>query len=131
VRRFLTILLFGLYLASATETYQLLKMPLLVQHFIKHKADNPETTLFAFLEMHYAQPQTYDDDWQQDMQLPFKVHDVEFHSLPVICVHEQTPDTRAPERLLPAHEPSMLSMVGYSSRYPGKIFQPPRLSFLS
>jgi hypothetical protein len=102
-------------------------MPLLVQHFMKHKADNPETTLFAFLEMHYAHPQTYDDDWQQDMQLPFKVHDVEFHSLPVICVNAQTPDTRAPERLLPTHEPIVLSDGDYCSCYSGKIFQPPRL----
>jgi hypothetical protein len=115
-----------LYLASATETYQLLKMPLLVQHFIKHKAENPETTLFAFLEMHYAQPQTFDDDWQQDMQLPFKIHHVEFHNLPVICISAPVHDTRAPERLLPTHEPIVLSDVAFNSCYSGKIFQPPR-----
>ena len=60
------------YLLGATNAYQLLKFPLLVSHFIKHKKENSEITLGSFLKMHYVDPQPMDADYDQDMQLPFK-----------------------------------------------------------
>jgi len=55
VRKATTIFLTTLYILGATEAYQLLKLP-----FSK------------FIDIHYFTTATYDSDYQQDMQLPFK-----------------------------------------------------------
>ena len=71
MRRRFAYLLLALYLCTATEAYQLLKLPLLAVHFVQHCNEDPNMTIMAFLEMHYAEEMVYDEDWQQDMQLPF------------------------------------------------------------
>ena len=60
------------YLFGATDADQLLKIPLLVTHFIKHKQESPYMTLGSFFRMHYVDPQPFDADYKEDMQLPFK-----------------------------------------------------------
>ncbi len=72
VKKKLAILLASVYLFGATDAGQLLKLPLLISHYIKHKEENPQTTLISFFKMHYVDPQPYDADYAQDMQLPFK-----------------------------------------------------------
>ena len=62
----------ALYLLGATEAYQLLKVPYLVGHYKTHKQFNHELSFSKFINMHYFSNQTYDSDYQQDMQLPFK-----------------------------------------------------------
>ena len=57
---------------GATEAYQLLKVPYLVEHYKTHKQFNHELSFSKFIDMHYFTSQTYDRDYQQDMQLPFK-----------------------------------------------------------
>lgn len=66
------IFLMFIYLLGATNACQVLKLPLLVTHFIKHKKESPHITLGSFFKMHYIDPQPFDADYQQDMQLPFK-----------------------------------------------------------
>lgn len=61
-----------LYLLGATEAYQFLKIPLLIEHYKTHQQMDKSTTFSKFIEMHYFKTQTYDFDYQQDMQLPFK-----------------------------------------------------------
>lgn len=63
-----------LFLFGSTEAYQLLKLPLLVKHYVHHKRGNPELTVVAFLKMHYPNKIVVDADFQQDMQLPFKTN---------------------------------------------------------
>ena len=123
-RRF-SIFLLALYLFAATEAYQLLKLPLLVIHFIQHCQEDPSMTLSAFLAMHYADETIYDDDWQDDMQLPFKT-----------CQHGELSmmaTLRTESLVLPIpvmntdggtftqHLPSLYSITKIT-----KIFQPPR-----
>ena len=62
----------SLYLLGATEAYQLLKMPYLIEHYKTHKQFNHELSFSTFIDIHYFENQTYDSDYQQDMQLPFK-----------------------------------------------------------
>lgn len=68
----LVILLTSLYLLGATEAYQLLKVPYLFEHYKEHKQFDKGLSFSKFINMHYVQVQTYDNDYQQDMQLPFK-----------------------------------------------------------
>jgi hypothetical protein len=72
MKRMLALILIGLYLCASTEAYQLLKVPMLISHFIKHCQEDPNTTLKGFLAEHYADETVFDEDWMQDMQLPFK-----------------------------------------------------------
>ncbi len=64
-----------MYLFSTTELHQLLKMPMLAQHFQEHKERNTELTFVDFLYMHYSQPDDHDADSDKDQKLPFKTHD--------------------------------------------------------
>ncbi|SJZ47546.1 hypothetical protein [Sediminibacterium ginsengisoli] len=86
MRKLAAILLFSIYLFGTTEASQLLKLPVLMQHYIEHKALDHSITLTAFLKMHYIGPDIRDNDYQRDMQLPFKtVNDccvIAFNSFP-------------------------------------------------
>ncbi|KFF11290.1 hypothetical protein N6B72_01115 [Chryseobacterium soli] len=73
MRKFISIILLSFYLVSTTELYQLLKIPVLIEHFMEHKEQNAEMTLMSFLKMHYDHP-VKDADYQTDQKLPFIVH---------------------------------------------------------
>lgn len=62
----------GVYLISSTELRQLLKFPLLIQHYAEHKAENKSLRLLQFLAMHYNDEDIIDLDYSKDQQLPFK-----------------------------------------------------------
>jgi hypothetical protein len=72
VKEKLAIFLLVVYLFGSTDAYQLLKLPLLVGHYVKHKRESPYITLGSFFKTHYIDPQPFDDDYKQDMRLPFK-----------------------------------------------------------
>lgn len=73
-----TILLLSVYLISTTELGQLLKFPMLVEHYFEHKERNPEVTVLQFLEIHYAgnhlENHPHDEDYKEDQKLPFIIH---------------------------------------------------------
>lgn len=122
----LAIILMGIYLFGATNACQVLKLPLLVTHFLKHTKECPGTTIAAFFKMHYIDPQPFDADYAQDMQLPFKTTPDTFcRNMPSIvevlpCIVFRPP-AREPEQqpLLNDTIPRMLIR--------GNIFQPPRV----
>lgn len=72
MKKLVTILLTSLYLLGATEAYQLLKLPYLFSHYKTHQEIKKDISFSKFIDMHYFTNQTYDNDYQQDMQLPFK-----------------------------------------------------------
>lgn len=72
MRKALVIFLMSLYLLGATEAYQLLKMPFLFEHYKTHQQISANLSFSAFIDMHYFTTTSYDNDYQQDMQLPFK-----------------------------------------------------------
>jgi len=63
------------YLCATTELYQLVKLPCLVQHFLEHREQDRNISLWRFLAMHYADKDIRDNDYDRDMRLPFKTHD--------------------------------------------------------
>jgi hypothetical protein len=72
VKNTIVIFLTSLYLLGATEAYQLMKLPYLFEHYKTHQQFDNGLSFSKFIDMHYFQSQTYDSDYQQDMQLPFK-----------------------------------------------------------
>jgi hypothetical protein len=74
LKKIISILFLGLYLFTATEAGQLLKLPLLVKHFHEHTAENPTMNFYDYLCLHYKYADDHDKDQTQDSQLPFKSH---------------------------------------------------------
>lgn len=61
--------LFFIYLVSFTEFKEVLRLPLLIQHYGEHKDQVSEMSFFDFLAMHYKTDEAHDD---RDNRLPFK-----------------------------------------------------------
>jgi hypothetical protein len=59
-------------LVSTTELYQLLKLPVLLEHYTEHKKQNSDLSFLDFLSLHYNQAFDHDNT---DHKLPFKSHD--------------------------------------------------------
>lgn len=77
MKRIIALLFLTIYLVSSTELYQLLKFPVLVEHFIEHKEKTPGLSIVDFLVLHYhnhLEDHPHDDDFEQDQKLPFMVH---------------------------------------------------------
>lgn len=76
MKKWLIYLLLFTYLSSVGEIKQLGKLPNLIEHYISHKIENHDISVFAFIKIHYFDEQHKDKDYDQDMKLPFKTHDL-------------------------------------------------------
>jgi hypothetical protein len=74
MKKWIAIAFLSMYLVTTTELHQLLKLPVLVEHFAEHKSKDHSITFWRFLYMHYAQGVVRDADYDKDMKLPFKSH---------------------------------------------------------
>lgn len=108
---------------STTELYQLLKLPVLIEHYHEHKAQNEEMSFIDFLSLHYNQAFDHDN---QDHKLPFKSHDsnicaslVAFVPSPFVII--LTKPINFEERKISVFKPSYFS---FSIVNP--IWQPPK-----
>ena len=72
LRRLIAICLLSLQLFTGTELCQVLKAPILFQHYHEHKGGDKSLTFFGFLREHYLDSSERDPDYARDMQLPFK-----------------------------------------------------------
>ena len=68
--------LLGIYLAAATPASELLKLPILFEHYHEHQQESPGISVPDFLILHYFNGNPRDDDYDRDMQLPFKTLEV-------------------------------------------------------
>ena len=121
--RTVSILLLFAYLTSFTEFSEVLRLPLLIQHYTEHKSQVNDMSFTEFLAMHYETDVAHDD---QDHDLPFKdcshslccssvVMPAQKISLSVNAVAVNQIHTS----FYLLHEPELLS---------GDIFQPPKVS---
>jgi hypothetical protein len=122
VKRKFVIVLLSLYLIASTEFHQVLRLPLLVEHYVEHHEQVKDMTFWEFLVMHYKTDVPHDD---QDMSLPFKD-----------CHHSLTAQAIA----MPVQKISLTSLIPtqgdrllsfdhsqFHSSYLGEIFQPPKI----
>lgn len=72
MKKGIAILFLSIYLCTVTEAHELLKLPIVFQHFIEHQLEDKNITVFQFMKIHYGQDDVQDDDYARDMQLPFK-----------------------------------------------------------
>lgn len=110
------------YLVSFTEFKEVLRLPMLVQHYSEHKEQVTEMSFFEFLSMHYKTDVAHDD---HDNQLPFKncTHSFigQIVMLPIqkmtLVERVETNSTNYQFFYL-QHEPKLIS---------AEIFQPPKI----
>jgi hypothetical protein len=124
VRKASTIFFLVLFVLAQTELHQLMKLPVLIEHFIEHRQLNSSITLLDFLKEHYQGHTVMDNDYQRDMQLPFKTADCltaisfVFEEPVSIEFEQQVAEIRKEYNL---HKGSFSSSQALHS-----IFQPPR-----
>lgn len=120
--RTITILLLFAYLTSFTEFSELLRLPLLIEHYAEHKNQVSEMSFREFLAMHYKADVAHDD---QDHELPFKDCSHSLCCNSVVLPSQKISLTVNPIAVVQVHtsfyfihEPELLS---------GDIFQPPKI----
>jgi len=72
MRKLVAIAVVSIYILSFTEVHQLLKLPVLWQHYMEHQQNDDSITFLDFLSRHYNTYDDHDGDHDRDMQLPFK-----------------------------------------------------------
>lgn len=114
----------AIYLLGATELSQLLKMPVLLQHYMEHKMGNGNLSLAHFIYMHYVTDDGDATDEKRDQKLPFKSAHYQLQNSVVFAVSKyELPKLIAP--IVPSVWPVFSS--SFVPHAPiGSLFRPPR-----
>ena len=126
VKKYIPIFLLSIYLISLTELSQLMKLPMLVEHYLEHKEENKNLSVLGFLYIHYAQKNVKDADYEKDMKLPFKTPNTLLSSVeiaPVLFGSEKFILKPIPSD---SKQYSFYSEKHLSSAYLASIWQPPK-----
>lgn len=125
MRKRISILFLLVYLTAYTPFREVLKLPVLVEHFMEHRALNPSISILAFLDIHYMHGSPLDADYARDMQLPFKM--VSHTSLSVFAIPSAPVFFSTALPLYSKKEkPILYNSAAYSFNYHNSIWQPPR-----
>jgi hypothetical protein len=126
MKKIVTLSFLLLFLSASTEFGQLLRLPVLVHHYLEHRNQNNQS-LADFLDEHYTGRINHPDDRHHDHErLPFKAecHAAQlvtiapsaffsFSKMPYVAVESVRTDRDAQQ---------------YSNAYLNSIWQPPRFS---
>jgi hypothetical protein len=57
---------------SFAEFHNLLRLPVLFEHFNEHQQHDSNISFWTFIQQHYFKPLVVDADYNKDRQLPFR-----------------------------------------------------------
>jgi hypothetical protein len=127
MRRFLSLFFIFIYINSATELHELVKLPLLLTHYMHHKEGNKNLSFENFITLHYSDKKLHDNEQDNHQQLPFKSHpEMAFAStfvalLPTFETLEiKHPNSQSEKQIITSQN------AFYSSAYLSNIWQPPK-----
>jgi hypothetical protein len=115
----------AIYLIGATELHQLLKMPLLLEHYKEHKLDNGNLSLISFIYQHYVGDDGNSNDDQKDQNLPFKSAHFQMQNTVVFSVFKyELPKIMVPKKKAgwPVMQSYSLSTISLDA-----LFRPPKV----
>lgn len=69
MKRVLAFMLLTIYINSNSELHEIMRLPILIEHFSEHKKTVGDISFWEFLSMHYNSSTSHDAD---DNRLPFK-----------------------------------------------------------
>ena len=103
------------------------KLPVLIEHFIEHRSDDPQLSFLRFLSIHYLHGSPKDADFDRDMELPFK--DISQSSLTAATYTAPAPISINMKKPVynPGEENPFAGTANYSYQYLSSIWQPPRV----
>lgn len=115
-------------MCSITEAHELLKIPVIFQHYIEHQQEDKGISITKFLSIHYLEGDIKDKDYERDMQLPFKTTGEFFASsvTPFMPLNTQMNVQYPYEPLVKVWALQKPSFI--FSAYQVNIWQPPKLS---
>jgi hypothetical protein len=113
-------------LSTNAELIELVKLPLLVEHFKEHKQWDLKISFFGFVYMHYLEDDSKYGDQARDMQMPFKTSchsSITLVGLMVTALDFAiVPKSTFKER----KQKLIAGSTAFSSQYLSSIWQPPR-----
>jgi hypothetical protein len=120
------ILFLSIYLLSTIAAQQLMKLPVVFQHYQEHKQEDKNISVLRFLSIHYLHGSPKDKDYDRDMQLPFKTSSDCISSIAIAFVSMMVPFTIAkPVEIIQKKNYIVLNQYIQSS-YLASIWQPPK-----
>lgn len=122
MRRLAAIGMLVLHVSLFTEVPELLRVPILIDHFMEHRSQVPEMSFFQFLGMHYKTDVSHDST---DDELPFKdccrvVTNAMFTTLANLSFDLEIPLSSCTQEFCSSYH-SFIPSTGLD-----EIFQPPR-----
>lgn len=126
LKKLAAIFFLTLYLCSTTEASQLLKLPVVFEHFREHRMEDHSISLLQFLELHYLHGSPRDKDYDRDMQLPFKTHSDCLVAIAPAFIPKSVELVAVPPIELPRQENLVMDDQVLFSAYLSRIWQPPK-----
>jgi hypothetical protein len=117
-----------IYLFSATELSELLKVPQLIEHYTEHKSQNNKISFLDFICIHYYDAHDNDGDDESDMKLPFKSHDNCSVSNSQVFFSNSFPNFRIKPTEILLEKTKIFKEEFIYSSFQSNIWQPPKLS---
>lgn len=125
VKKYLLYCLIAMTLLDTISFCQVMKLPLLLQHYQVHQELNPSMRMIDFLAMHYWGKDIDDQDEEQDQKLPFKTLQ-QVHPIVNVCTEMRIPYQQLDTYLLVesvCFEKTQLFTQGLEK----SLFRPPQL----
>ena len=99
----------------------------MIQHFKIHKQEDPSTTFFKFIALHYFSGDPVDADYGEDMKLPFRDASHCLPAIQVVTVPDPNPvKINPPYSFSEAVDHIVKNDCSIPIAYLDAIFQPPR-----
>ncbi len=116
------------FLISNTELHQLLKLPVLIHHYIEHQDQDQGISFSQFLSKHYNSEENHADTGHNDHKnLPFKTNDCTSIHVSVAAEHKFVFSICHPN-IASENISTVYNEIFYSSAILNKIWQPPQFS---
>lgn len=125
LKKITAILFLLIFLLANTEMGQLLKLPVLVHHYLEHHDDDAGNSFVDFLHKHYAEQKTHPSANNEHEKLPFKSHDLGF-SQTILSYQPPVEFEFKIDKPIPIKENIIYSTAFHSSSALANIWQPPK-----
>lgn len=126
VKKTSAILFLSIYLLSTTAAKQLMKLPVMFQHFSEHQQTNNPVSFTSFLATHYLHSSPKDKDYERDQQLPFKTAGDCISCIAIAFVSLITPITISKPAEIQGKKNFIVLNQVITSSYLASIWQPPK-----
>lgn len=125
VKKCLSIFLLAIYLLAGTQFTELIKIPVLVGHYIEHREEG-KLSFYEFLNIHYGSSEDHHASHESDPKLPFKTYQCSstFAVFPAPCFQEM--QKQALIAFPDIENSGFFYSFFYSSKFHSSIWEPPR-----